>query len=155
MSKLLALLLLLIVAGCASGRGSAEVRRSLGNASATDAFERTRRVLALHRFEIEHEENTPQLIMMQSRWLRREPFADELAVGIADAENRVTMTGRFRIQTEQGPLYAIDLLIERRVVISGQEGWIDAPPTRAALAHADSVSKQLQRDLQVGTRRFE
>jgi hypothetical protein len=153
--NLATLLLLLMAAGCASGRGSAEVRRSLGNASATDAFVLTRRVLALHRFEVEHEENTPQLIMLQSRWLRREPFGDERAAGVAEAENRVTMTGRFRLQTEQGPLYAIDLLIERRVVMLGQEGWLDAPPTRAALAHADSVSKQLQRELQLGTRRFE
>ena len=146
---------LVILAGCSGAYRGGNIQRSLGNASAQDAMTRVTRVLNLYQFEIERQESTPQQLTVQTRWKRRAPFTDEALEGISAAETRVTITGRFRIETVQGALYAIDLELENRVQRMDAGDWIDNAATRQYRTYADSLVKTLQRELSLGVRAFQ
>jgi hypothetical protein len=142
------------MSGCAAARSGGDFRRSLGNATAPDAMDSARRIMAMHQFEVEREEQTPQSILVQSRWRKRDPFTDEALLGVSETETRITLSGRWRLQTQQGPLYGVDVLVERRVIMLNREGWVDSPRTPEYVAFADAIANGLQRDINNLVRRF-
>ena len=144
-----------MLAACSGAYRGGNIQRSLGNATAQDAMTRVTRVLNLFQFDIERQESSPQLLTVQTRWKRRAPFADEALEGISAAETRVTVTGRFRLETAQGPLYAIDVELDNRVQRMDAGDWIDNAATRQYRTYADSLVKTLQRELALGVRAYQ
>jgi hypothetical protein len=126
----------------------------LGNATSADLFTNAGRVLSQYRYTVEHTETTPQLVLMQSAWLTREPHVDEMPLGVTDAQNRITLNGRWRLETQQGPLYAVDVVLESRVIVRDMEGWREAPDTRSWREYSAGVIRDLRQALDIGTRRF-
>lgn len=144
-----------MLAACSGAYRGGNIQRSLGNATAQDAMTRVPRVLNLFQYDIERQESSPQLLTVQTRWKRRAPFTDEALEGISAAETRVTVTGRFRLETAQGPLYAIDVELDNRVQRMDAGDWIDNAATRQYRTYADSLVKTLQRELALGVRAYQ
>jgi hypothetical protein len=144
-----------MLVACAGAYRGGNVQRSLGNASAQDATTRVTRVLNQFQYDIERTETSPQLLTIQTRWKRRPPFTDEALEGISAAETRVTVTGRFRLETAQGPLYAIDLELENRVQRMDAGDWVDNAATLQYRVYADSLVKTLQRERSHGVRAYQ
>jgi hypothetical protein len=151
LSTLFRIGVLATLSACASGHANANVQRSVGMGSAPDILERSQRVLNIFQYEIDREESSALLITVQTRWRRRSPFDDEKSAGFNQAENRVTVTGRARTDSDVGgSVYAVSMLVENRVRLSDSEQWIEAPPTPMYRAYADSLTKHLQRELTLG-----
>lgn len=146
--------LALLLGACGATGGSALFRREVGTASGPDALERSAMVLKQFHYEVNREEHTPNL-MLETHWLPREVFADELQLGVSDAESRVIITGRQRVDTLLGSLYALSFSMENRVRQAGSDRWIETANTPMFQAYAESVAKRLEEELRtIGVRRF-
>jgi hypothetical protein len=154
-SRFLFLTLFVITLGaCASGGGSALYRRDVGNASLTDAMDRSELILARNQYEIEATDSIP-FIRIETRWRPRAPFQDELALGITSAESRVIVTGRVRGETEVGSVYNVQLVVENRVRVAGGPEWNLNTNTAMFRGYADVMAEQLKTEFtNIGVRRF-
>jgi len=151
-------LTLILAAACASTAGSGEAsragfQRTVGTASALDATEKALKVLSLFQFEIRRQDQVPSIVI-ETEWRRRDPFADELELGILAAENRVFVTGRRRAETELGPIFNVSLAVENRVRLNAAGSpWVETSATPMYRQFADSIFKLYQRELTIGVRR--
>src|SRR5688500_8569937 len=82
---------------CASAGGSALYRREVGNASGPDAMRIIQRVAEQYSYRIENVD-TLRDIRVETDWLKRQPFKDELSLGVEDAESRLLVIARPRGQ---------------------------------------------------------
>jgi hypothetical protein len=154
------LALLALVGACASsggggsGTGGAHFARGIGVATATDLREQASRFMALHSFELYRDDGPPS-IYIESRWRERNVFPDERLLGIDTAEIRATIRARPRSGTSgMGEVYNVDLIIEQRVRVPGEEEWNTDIITEQAEELAVSMAEDLRRNLNVGVRRF-
>jgi hypothetical protein len=151
---------ILVCWACASGGAAggdasrAAFQRNLGTASAPDAMERVARVLRLFQFDILREDATPDLITIETHWRKRVPFDDERVLGITGAENRVIVTGRIRTTSNFGAVYNLAMSIDNRVTLGESPEWVETSATDMYRAFADSLTINLQRELQIGVRRY-
>lgn len=156
MKRYMILAAILLLAGCGA-RGSAGVAhfaRGVGLATANDLAEASSRVFDLHQFEIEREEEAPN-IYKETRWRARTPFDDEQALGVTAAQVRAIMRARPRSTTSAlGSVYTVDLTVEQRVQTLTSDEWVSITVTPAARAYAERIAADLRRELDVGVRRF-
>ncbi len=145
----------MIVAGCASGGGGgsdARVDRNLGSATLSDLMERSHRVIRLHQFEVEREEEEG-MYYLETRWRDRTLFDDERALGIQAAQTRVVIRGNPRSPTAQGQFYSVNILVENRVSLGSGE-WRQEVLTDEFRGWANRIVEDLRRELDVGVRQF-
>jgi hypothetical protein len=152
-------LLTLLFAACASGGASEASRgsfmRTVGTATQVDALEKARKVLGLMQYELRRQDTIPALAI-ETEWRRRDPFADELDLGIRAAENRVFVSARRRGETQLGPIYNITMQIENRVRMdAGGMQWVETTATPMFQQYSDSIFKLYQRELTIGVRRYD
>jgi hypothetical protein len=149
--------LTITAAACATGSGvdanSSRFERDVGVATALDAYEKSMKVIRQYQFDIERETQEGR-IYIETRWRGRTPFADEQALGIAAAQNRVIVRTAPRSSTGQGELYSVNLVIENRVNVQGSPDWTEAVATSEYRAYAQKITDDLKRELDVGVRRF-
>jgi hypothetical protein len=151
---LVLLSVLVLASGCASTGGSAQFRRDVGSATGPDALERGAMVLREYHYEVVRQEQTPDLVM-ETHWLPRAVFDDERALGIGDAESRVLITGRQRIDTLLGSLYTLTMVVENRVRPVDNDQWVETINTRSFSQYAERMAKRLEEELRtIGVRRF-
>jgi uncharacterized protein YcfL len=144
----------LLLVACGSAGGSALFRREVGTASGPDALERGALVLKQFHYEVVREEQTPNL-MLETNWLARSVFADEQELGISDAESRVIINGRQRVDTLLGSVYAMSIVVENRVRHAGSDAWVETVNTPMFAGYAESIAKRLEEELRtIGVRRF-
>jgi hypothetical protein len=144
----------LLLAGCGSAGGSALYRREVGTASGPDALERGALVLRQYHYEVSREEAAPNL-MLETHWLPRAVFADEAALGVTDAESRVTLNGRQRVDTLLGSVYAMTIVVENRVRQAGSDAWQETVNTPMFTEYAEGIARRLEEELRtIGVRRF-
>jgi hypothetical protein len=146
----------LILAACASsgGGGSALYRRDVGNASGVDAVSRSLLILNRFQYEVFDQDNIPS-IRIETHWKPRQPFADEKALGIQAAENRIVISANTRGQTNLGSLYNVRLVIENRVRTAGVEEWDEKTNTGMFRSYADGIAQALRTELSnIGVRRY-
>lgn len=153
----LAPLSIVLAAACATSQGAeanqARFERTVGNATALDAYERSMKVIRQHQFQVERESREAGLYI-ESRWRSRVPFADEAALGINAAQIRVIVRGTPRSGTSQGELYSVSIAIENRVQAAGSMDWTEATATAEYRAYAQQITEDLRRELDLGVRRY-
>ena len=152
-------LTLLAAAACAGGgqgRAGTFMERGVGLGTPVEIVEKTKRIFELHQFEIELEQGEPDIFYM-TRWRVRMPFEDEDALGVRQAESRVTVRARPRSPTAaQGAVYRIDVTVDQRVMTAGSEGWTQITLTPQAREYAARILADFRREFDVGgVRRYE
>jgi hypothetical protein len=150
---------LLTVGACAGGgqgRAGTFMERGVGLGTPVEIVEKTKRIFELHQFEIELEQGEPDIFYM-TRWRVRMPFEDEDALGVRQAESRVTVRARPRSPTAgEGAVYRIDVTVDQRVMTALGEGWTQITLTQQAREYASRILADFRREFDVGgVRRYE
>lgn len=153
--KTLAVFCAISLTACASsGRTGGNFTRNIGTATEAELLEMSHRVLALHQFEIERQEQGPS-IYLETRWRNRVPFEDEAPLGVEAAQVRTIIRGRPRSSTSpMGLLYSVDIKVEQRLKVLSQADWVQNWHTRTAAEYAGRIVEDLRRELQIGVRRY-
>lgn len=147
-------ILLLAAAACASGGGSALYQREIGNASGLDAFDRAQLIISRHHYEVSEQDSIP-FIRIETYWRPRQPFADEQALGITEAESRLLVIARVRGESEIGSIYNIRLTVDNRVRVAGAPDWNESINTPLFEDYADQIVQDFRTELtNIGVRRF-
>jgi hypothetical protein len=153
MRRSVALLILSFgLAACATAGPEANrtrFQRNVGQATPTTARELTLRILNQYGFVVELEQPVPNIVI-QTRWRERAPFADEEALGIQHAQNRMFIMARPRSATNNALTYTVDVVIENRVQLAGSEAWTDASATKDYEKWANRIVEDFTRELNVG-----
>jgi len=123
--------------------------RNVGLAQPNTARELAMRIITQYGFTVEQEQPVPNLVI-QTRWRERAPFADEEALGIQHAQNRMFITTRPRSATNNALTHSVDLVIENRVRLMGSEAWTDASATREYEKWASRIVEDFTRELNTG-----
>jgi len=145
-----------IASGCASagaGANSTRFERDVGTGSATDVYNRSMKIIRQYFFELERE-TTESMIYLETRWRDRTPFADEQALGIERAQNRIIIRATPRSQMGMGEIYSVNLIVENRVQVRGSMDWTEATATADYRRYADQITEDLKRELNIGVRTF-
>ncbi|HUF69266.1 MAG TPA: hypothetical protein VMM79_11550 [Longimicrobiales bacterium] len=140
------LILALLAAACASGGRAGALSWNVGEASETDAQEKTIEVLRKYFYEIERQEDPPSIYVI-TRWKSRHPFDDEIALGAVEARTRFIVEARRGSQ----PLYTVRLRGENEVRIGDSFERIEATPEFRT--YADELAEELRTVLLMGIRR--
>jgi hypothetical protein len=150
-----AALLLLLVSGCASVGGAALFRQELGTATEPDATTVMERVSAHFHYTVDRREEPPNF-WIQTHWQGRPPFDDERAQGIIEAETRLLLTGRQRIDSLLGSQFAMTLVVENRTRTGPDVDWVETVNTPMFVEYAKSIAERIEQDFRtIGVRRFE
>lgn len=155
MIKALLLPILLIPAvacGSTQGTGPAVFAQDIGRATPTELDVQVSRILDLHQFEIERRVDAPNFYV-ETRWLNRQPFSDELTMGVTAAQVRAFVTARPRSATVDANFYSVDMKIEQRLRGMSSDEWIVMGPTAMAEEFADDIIQDLRQALDVGVHR--
>ena len=140
------------LASCASAGPEANrsrFQRSVGLATPQYARELSMRIITQYGFVLEQEETIPA-IMIQTRWKQRAPFADEEALGISVAQNRLIVHARPRSTTNTAQTYSVDVVIENRVQLIGSDAWTEASATPEYEKWTNRIVEDFTRELNVG-----
>ena len=147
------LILVLAMAACSSAQGPEANRsrfmRNVGQAQPITARELAMRIITQYGFTVELEQPIPNLVI-QTRWRERAPFADEEALGIQHAQNRMFITTRPRSATNNALTHSVDVVIENRVRLMGSDAWTDASATKEYEKWANRIVEDFTRELNVG-----
>jgi hypothetical protein len=147
------LIVVLAMAACSSAQGPEANRsrfmRNVGQAQPNTARELAMRIITQYGFMVELEQPLPNLVI-QTRWRERAPFADEEALGIQHAQNRMFITTRPRSATNNALTHSVDVVIENRVRLVGSDAWTDASATKDYEKWANRIVEDFTRELNVG-----
>jgi hypothetical protein len=149
-------LLVTIPFGCASAGGGSDAvfRAELGMATEADARTVGERVFNQFQYTLSRVDEPPNL-RMESEWRLREPLADERSLGIVQAESRLVLIGRQRLETELGSQFAMTLMVENRVRAGATGEWLDTRNSSDFRAYARSIAERLETEFRtIGVRRF-
>jgi hypothetical protein len=142
----------LLCAACASvgpEANRARFQRNVGLASPQYARALALRIITQYGFVVEQEEGVPAMVI-QTRWKQRAPFADEEALGIASAQNRMIVHARPRSATNNALTYSVDVVIENRVQLIGSDAWTEASATPEYERWTNRIVTDFTRELNVG-----
>jgi hypothetical protein len=141
--RILGLALIAATTACASGGGSALFRKDVGNGSGPDVLRITRNVLEQYSYEIA-QSDTINGIRIETEWRKRQPFSDESALGIQDAESRILINARPRGQTVLGANYSVNVTVENRLRVQGTSSWNESLNTAMFTAYATKITDQMK-----------
>lgn len=143
------------LAGCASGSGLGSVYRAeLGTATEPDARLIVERIYHHHQYEVVRLDDPPNF-RFESNWRTRDPFDDERAIGVLEAESRLIVTGRHRLETMGGSEFAMHIMVENRVRRNLTGEWEESIYTDGFRSYAREIGDQLTEEFRViGVRRM-
>lgn len=157
----LLLILIQFSFGCASGTSSRDssttLNRSIGTATLRDLRESFQKiVLSKYHYEYEEQRETTTSIYYETRWQSRDPFPDEEQRGVEAVRTRVKIDARPRTRSglEQSELYSVRFTGEQVVLIMGAEQWVNIRLSEEARAYFQTISRDMEVELQSGFRRF-
>lgn len=148
------LLLALGLWGCAGGgmTDRAELSWDAGIATQRDAQDKPIRVLQNHLYEIERQEQPPN-IMILTRWKQRLPFDDEREEGVEMAQTRFIVEARPRQRNPDGTdIYTVRVRVENQVRMFAGGDWVARRPSREFRSYAAGVAGDIRAELQTGIR---
>lgn len=144
-----ALALLIAVGGCATGGsagGDSQYRERMGLATQTDAQRVVSLVFNRAGYEM-IERSGPPLVVYESPWKVRSLLPDERAEGIVEAESRLRVEGRQRLDTIEGDQYfALTFIAENRTRAADGE-WRTSVQTPGFVAYAEEIKEDLESEL--------
>lgn len=151
-------MVVLALAGCAlagSAHRQLTYRKALPNATANDLVEKTRLVLDRNGFLLERAEQSTY-VFVETRWLGRYPFQDEIDAGVVEAMTRISVRGRPRGRMSPGTvnLQISELTAENMVRLEGSLEWERGFFTPMFKAYIDEIVDDLSTELQRGVRVF-
>jgi len=159
----------LLLLGCASGGGAnssgggakkekAEASASgfyknIGDATLTDLEQKGKRALDRRNYHVIRQEGPPE-VYYETQWLAREPFDDERALGVVQAQSRILLRARERNTTwAKATAYTVDFYVENQVRRQGGD-FTEIPATKQFSAYARAMASELENDFRSGVRSF-
>jgi hypothetical protein len=135
----------LLTACASSGARVSSLNWNVGEATASDAQEKTIQVLRKYQYQIERQEGPPSIYII-TRWKNRSPFTDEMAVGVQEARTRFVVEARRGSQL----LYTVRVRTENEVRIG--DVFESAEPTEEFTQYATELAEELRAVLLMGIR---
>lgn len=130
---------------------------SAGETTMHDLYIKTARILNRDLFEIVRQEESTQLVYLETRWQFRPPFEDEQAQGIAEARTRLIVRARLRraaVIAGGSNLYTVQITAENMVQLIGAEEWSRITNTPMYKAYIRNIAKELENEFRMSMRRF-
>lgn len=154
--------LLILYVGCASSersRDSRDVRytANIGTATLFDLREGFRKIIQQrYSYEVEEYRESSSNVYIETRWQEREPFKDEMQLGVDLVRTRVIVNARPRTRSgfEGSALYTIRLMAERQVIKIDETGWAIQPLSDESAEYFNAIAREFEIELRAGYRRF-
>lgn len=157
---LLSCIALVFISAC-SGSGEA-TRNSLytadiGTATALDVKDKGRLFLDRQQYQVLRQEETNELIYIETHWRFRSPFDDEVEQGVEEARTRIFLRATPRGMRQQGlfsDISIVKLTAENQVRYRGETTWRDARITPQLRSYLRKLSDDLSIEFRTGIRKF-
>jgi hypothetical protein len=156
----LGICLFLAVAGCASAGGGGDdeaqnvYEEDLGRVVEGPLVEARQQIWRKHNINLYREERSARTLYFESEWMPREPTTEEMAAGVTEARNRVTMRGYQTGETLDGAYeYRMNFRVENQVKTGEYPDWHPAPMPQDVRNEFRRVYSDLQMELRAGVRR--
>ncbi len=153
-ATLIILLLITIIYGCASMRGTGAATtytQSIGNATEFDVKQKTHRVLVeRYSFDIVRFTESSDLIYFETDWRERLPLDDEIALGVEATRSRIIIEARPRTRT----YFTVRFNAETMGRFTGSDTWEYIKVTNDLRAYMRDIARDLERELDSGIRLY-
>ena len=146
-----------ILLGCASSgkprTNPTNYNRNVGTAYPLDMKTKTVRILNKFNYVVVRQEESFEQIYYETDWRYRQPFDDEIDLGIVDARTRLTVTAtpRTRVGTD---LYNVRVRAETQVRFQDTEEFTVVPMSDLLIKYLNDISDDLKMELSTGIRRY-
>ncbi|MFQ5605389.1 MAG: hypothetical protein ACE5HS_19145 [bacterium] len=140
---------------CAASRTASSVGQyttEVGLATEFDAVDKTRRLLDRHHYELFREENDASGIYFETRWKERQPFEDELFLGITAARTRLIIRARpkSRFGTGMSVNYRIKFFAENEVLTQAAGEWTREPLSTELKNYLKMIANEFKTEFKTG-----
>lgn len=150
------LLTVSLFAGACASAGDPAFRQTIGNASTTDAYESSIKIIERFHYEVLQDDTDSRNLRIETHWSSRPPFEDEAALGITRAESRLIVEGRARGHRSAGgvegaeapsPHFAVRIAVDNRVQTADNPDWTETVSTPMFRAYAESIAEEFANEL--------
>lgn len=156
------LFLLPFFIGCAGSASGDKTEPSngfstdVGTATEFDFYQKTRRILDRYQYEIIRQEESVDMLYVETRWNDRIPLEDEQAIEIVQARTRVIVQARPRTRggTGSSRVYKVHFIAENEVLFINNDEWVRVPLTPQCRAYLAKFADDLQTEFRTGIRKF-
>jgi hypothetical protein len=151
---LLASLLLGVLPMACSTSSTPELATSyeadLGRTSRPVIEEHVPRILDRHRYEIERIEDHQSSVYVYTRWARREPLDDEVALGYNQARTRITIEARVigDSRATPNPAYRVRLRAENQLRRPMGADWEEPELTEMFTQYMDQLARDIKTEFE-------
>lgn len=135
--------------GGAAGE-DAVFRMDLGRATPNDIARDTRKIFTRFHYEIERSNETAHATFFESRWRRRYPLEDEIAMDIAEVQTRVTIRAS-AMQSGTG-LARVEFIGETLVRMAEESDYRRNVITEQARQQFERMTRALKTEFDTGIR---
>lgn len=151
---------LVFLAACAASQGTTSSNTytaDVGTATAMDVKDKGRLFLDRQQYQVLRQEETSDLIYMETHWRFRPPFEDEIELGVEEARTRIILRAQARGMRQQGlfsDISAVKFTAENQVRYRGETTWKDGQITPKLRLYLRKLSDDLSIVFRTGIRNF-
>jgi hypothetical protein len=159
-SNLLFCFALVFLTACAGSGGTTSnstYTADVGTATALDVKDKGRMFLDRQQYQVVRQEETSDLIYIETHWRFRSPFEDEVELGVEEARTRIFLRASARGMRQQGlfsDISVVKLTAENQVRYRGEAIWKDARITPELRSYLKKLSDDLSIVFRTGIRTF-
>jgi len=151
---------LVFLAACSGSGGTTNnstYDTDIGTATSLDVKEKGTLFLDRQQYQVLRQEETTELIYMETHWRFRSPFEDEIELGVEEARTRIFLRATPRGMRQQGlfsDISSVKLTAENQVRYRGETTWKDAHITPKLRSYLRKLSDDLSIVFRTGIRKF-
>jgi len=151
------LVFLTACAGSGGATSSSTYSADVGTATSLDVKDKGTSFLDRQQYQVVRQEETNELIYMETHWRFRSPFEDEVELGVEEARTRLFLRATPRGMRQQGlfsDISVVKLTAENQVRYLGETAWRDAHMTPKLRSYLRKLSDDLSIVFRTGIRKF-
>jgi hypothetical protein len=151
------LIFLVACAGSKSTTSNSTYDADVGTATSLDVKDKGTSFLDRQQYQVLRQEETTELIYMETHWRFRSPFEDEVELGVEEARTRIFLRATPRGMRQQGifsDISSVKLTAENQVRYRGETTWRDAHITPKLRSYLRKLSDDLSIAFRTGIRKF-
>jgi len=151
---------LVFLAACSGSGGTTSnstYDADIGTATSLDVKEKGTLFLDRQQYQVLRQEETTELIYMETHWRFRSPLEDEIELGVEEARTRIFLRATPRGMRQQGlfsDISSVKLTAENQVRYRGETAWRDAHMTPKLRSYLRKLSDDLSIVFRTGIRKF-